>query len=34
MFTLFLIPCLYTFLERFSKNQHRDDTAGEPATAD
>jgi hydrophobe/amphiphile efflux-1 (HAE1) family protein len=24
-FTLFLIPCLYTLLERFSKHQHHDD---------
>jgi multidrug efflux pump subunit AcrB len=31
VFTLFLIPSLYTLLERFSRTQHRDDTAGEPA---
>ncbi len=31
-FTLFLIPALYTLLERFSRKQHRDDeTGGEPA---
>lgn len=31
-FTLFLIPVLYTLLERFSRKQHRDDEAGgEPA---
>jgi len=30
LFTLFLIPSLYTLLERFSKSQHRDD-AGDPA---
>src|SRR6266498_588070 len=30
VFTLFLIPALYTFLERFSKHQHRDDDAGGP----
>jgi len=29
-FTLFLIPALYTLLERFSRNQHRDDE-GAPA---
>jgi hydrophobe/amphiphile efflux-1 (HAE1) family protein len=34
VFTLFLIPSLYTFFERFSRTQHRGDTAGEPATAD
>jgi hydrophobe/amphiphile efflux-1 (HAE1) family protein len=27
VFTLFLIPCLYTLLERFSRKQHRDDAA-------
>jgi hydrophobe/amphiphile efflux-1 (HAE1) family protein len=27
VFTLFLIPSLYTFLERFSRKQHRDDAA-------
>jgi hydrophobe/amphiphile efflux-1 (HAE1) family protein len=27
VFTLFLIPALYTFLERFSRKQHRDDDA-------
>ncbi len=27
-FTLFLIPSLYTLLERFSKKQHRDDDGG------
>lgn len=31
-FTLFLIPVLYTLLERFSRRQHRDDEpGGEPA---
>jgi hydrophobe/amphiphile efflux-1 (HAE1) family protein len=33
VFTLFLIPSLYTLLERFSRSQHRDDTAGEPPAA-
>ncbi len=33
-FTLFLIPVLYTLLERFSRKQHSDDeTGGEPAPA-
>jgi multidrug efflux pump subunit AcrB len=31
VFTLFLIPCLYTLLERFSRRQHRDDTDGNGA---
>ncbi len=31
VFTLFLIPSLYTLLERFSKKQHRDDSGGESA---
>ncbi len=31
IFTLFLIPSLYTLLERFSRKQHRDDAAGEEA---
>jgi multidrug efflux pump subunit AcrB len=29
-FTLFLIPALYTLLERYSRKQHRDDDAGGP----
>lgn len=29
VFTLFLIPALYTLLERFSRKQHRDDAAGD-----
>jgi hydrophobe/amphiphile efflux-1 (HAE1) family protein len=29
LFTLFFIPALYSLLERFSKKQHRDDTAGD-----
>ena len=31
VFTLFLIPALYTLLERFSRTQHRQDAAGEAA---
>jgi multidrug efflux pump subunit AcrB len=31
IFTLFLIPALYTLLERFSRKQHRDDAATDEA---